>query len=226
MTTIERPHGAGTLVIRPSGPHHTKPSATYNPSLVVSSSKTKNKLSTTQPSLLETGDDMKFASSVSNNNFWGASSQTTQWKISTEPNFITKPKPIMYVKPSTRPKPSKPSKKPVHQINGTTQSPFYNHSYKKTKPTKSSVSAKPIKISNTPLSTKLPITTTSLGPQSQINNILATTTHSSSKNPSTTSTLLSPVKITPAINHSNYTNNKLEVRTVSAARSGKISRNF
>lgn len=22
MTTIERPHGAGTLVIRPSGPHH------------------------------------------------------------------------------------------------------------------------------------------------------------------------------------------------------------
>lgn len=224
MTTIERPHGAGTLVIRPSGPHHTKPSSiSYKPLPVVSSSTIKNKPSTIQPSLLETSNDMEFASSVSNNKFWSATSQTTQWKISTEPNFITKPKPIMWEKPSTRPKPSKPSKKPIYHYNGTTQSSIYNDSFKKTKPSKSPISGKPIKTTTTPLSSKLPITTTSLGPQPQTNNhLLQATTHSSTKNPTTTSTLLSPVKITPAIIHSNYTNDKFEVRTISAARSGKF----
>lgn len=224
MTTIERPHGAGTLVIRPSGPHHTKPSSSYKPLPIVSSSTIKNKPSTIQPSLLETSNDMEFASSVSNNKFWGTTSQTTQWKISTEPNFITKPKPIMWEKPSTRPKPSKPSKKPIYHFNGTTQSPLHNESFKKTKPTKSSVSGKPIKTTTTTLSTRLPATTTSLGPQPQTNHLTAATTYSTTKNPTTTSTLLSPVKITPPINHSNYTNDKMEVRTISAARSGNFLR--
>ncbi|KAL5274119.1 hypothetical protein ACFFRR_000710 [Megaselia abdita] len=220
MTTIERPHGAGTLVIRPSGPHHTKPSSiSYKPLPALSSSTIKSKPSTVQPSLLETSNDMEFASSVSNNKFWSTTAQTTQWKISTEPNFITKPKPIMWEKPSTRPKPSKPSKKPIHHYNGTTQSSIYNDSFKKTKPTKSSVSSKPIKTTSTPLPHKISTTTTSLGPQPQTNNHLITTTQSSTKNPTTTSTLLSPVKITPSISRLNSTNDKLEVRTISAARS-------
>lgn len=222
MTTIERPHGAGTLVIRPSGPHHTKPSSiSYKPLPAVSSSTIKYNLSTIEPSLLATNNDMEFASSISTNKYWSTTSQTTQWKISTEPNFVTKPKPIMWEKPSSRPKPPKPSKKPIY--NGTTQSSNYNDSLKKTKPTKASNAGKPIKstTTSTTLQTKLPVTTTSLGPQPQTNHVLPTTTYSTTKNPSTTSTLLSPVKITPPINKVNSTLDKKEIRTISAARSGK-----
>lgn len=50
---------------------------------------------------------------------WSTNSQTTQWQHTTQPNFITKPRPSPWDKPiSTRPKP-KPSKKPILQSTST-----------------------------------------------------------------------------------------------------------
>lgn len=140
VTTIERPHGAGTLVVRnPPGPHHQtvithhhgssnyyqpqyqKPvssSTSSTSTSVFSSSSSSSPLShpmpayvstTKNPSLTNSLVDMETAASISSS-FWNTSPQTIQWHMTTEPNFITKPRPPVWEKPS---KPIKPSKKPI-----------------------------------------------------------------------------------------------------------------
>lgn len=47
---------------------------------------------------------------------WNANAHTTQWQVTTQPNFITKPKPTYSWEKPLRPKP-KPTKKP-HPSNG------------------------------------------------------------------------------------------------------------
>ncbi|XP_037955602.1 serine proteinase stubble [Teleopsis dalmanni] len=123
MTTIERPHGAGTLVIRPSGPHHQ--GALHKPQFA---KPTQTSTTTTTNSLWSSnvGADMQSAaasvSSSTSLNTWNTlpqhlgTSTTMQhhWHMTTEPNFITKPRPPNWEKPTPlRPKPSKPTKKPI-----------------------------------------------------------------------------------------------------------------
>ncbi|XP_055856370.1 serine proteinase stubble-like [Episyrphus balteatus] len=132
VTTIERPHGAGTLVVRhPPGPHHQTvithhhgSSNYYQPQyqkpVTTSSSSTSSPLSgptstltfvstTKNPSLTNSLVDMETSASISSS-LWNTSPQTVQWHMTTEPNFITKPRPPIWEKPS---KPIKPSKKPI-----------------------------------------------------------------------------------------------------------------
>ncbi|XP_054746533.1 serine proteinase stubble [Anastrepha obliqua] len=140
MTTIERPHGAGTLVIRPSGPHHqgalhkpqyTKPSSLSSTTSFSTSPSTTSKTTTTTSTEKTNAHwtsnavllDMQSAaatSTVTASNLWHTSPQLTaatqhHWHITTEPNFITKPRPPSWEKPTgMRPsKPSKPTKKPI-----------------------------------------------------------------------------------------------------------------
>ncbi|XP_060646663.1 serine proteinase stubble [Drosophila nasuta] len=110
MTTIERPHGAGTLVIRPSGPHHQGPLSRPHPK-------------PTSPPDLHSAASQATASS---NSIWHTSTNQQQaqhhhWHMTTEPSFITKPRPTGWTKPGIvnlpapqRPsKPPKPTKKPI-----------------------------------------------------------------------------------------------------------------
>ncbi|XP_067642393.1 serine proteinase stubble [Eurosta solidaginis] len=140
MTTIERPHGAGTLVIRPSGPHHqgalhkppySKPQSygtttSFSASPPSSSTSTAKTTSTEDSNSLWTSNaillDMQAAeASATVTNLWHTSPQLTAatqqhyWHMTTEPNFITKPRPPSWEKPTTmRPsKPPKPTKKPI-----------------------------------------------------------------------------------------------------------------
>ncbi|XP_036325430.1 serine proteinase stubble [Rhagoletis pomonella] len=142
MTTIERPHGAGTLVIRPSGPHHqgalhrpqyTKPSSlgtttsfSASPATMSTTKKKSTTTTTTESSnALWTSnavlaDLQSAAATATASNLWNASPQLTavtqhHWHMTTEPNFITKPRPPSWEKPTgLRPsKPSKPTKKPI-----------------------------------------------------------------------------------------------------------------
>uniref|UniRef100_A0A0A1WSH0 Serine proteinase stubble n=1 Tax=Zeugodacus cucurbitae TaxID=28588 RepID=A0A0A1WSH0_ZEUCU len=137
MTTIERPHGAGTLVIRPSGPHHqgalykpqyAKPSTvgtttSLSASSSTASTTTKTTTSTEDSNALWTSNavlqDLQPAAATASNH-WNTSPQLTavtqhHWHMTTEPNFITKPRPPSWEKPTgLRPsKPSKPTKKPI-----------------------------------------------------------------------------------------------------------------
>uniref|UniRef100_A0A6P4FKG7 Serine proteinase stubble n=1 Tax=Drosophila rhopaloa TaxID=1041015 RepID=A0A6P4FKG7_DRORH len=127
MTTIERPHGAGTLVIRPSGPHHQGTLARPHPPPYQSKP-------TTASDLLSSASHPSSSSSSSSNpnSIWHTSTQQQQqqqhqqnqqnhWQMTTEPSFITKPRPTGWTKPGivnlpmpARPsKPSKPTKKPI-----------------------------------------------------------------------------------------------------------------
>uniref|UniRef100_A0A1B0BL49 Peptidase S1 domain-containing protein n=1 Tax=Glossina palpalis gambiensis TaxID=67801 RepID=A0A1B0BL49_9MUSC len=117
MTTIERPHGAGTLVIRPSGPHHQsslmkpqhlKPS--YGSTTTLATSTTTGSPASLW-SLNGLHEDMESSASIPS----VSAVHQQHWHLSTEPNFITKPRPPNWEKPITlRPKPSKPSKKPLN----------------------------------------------------------------------------------------------------------------
>lgn len=49
---------------------------------------------------------------------WSQDVHTTQWHVTTQPNFITKVKPTQWEKLPSRPKP-KPTKKPIVQTNQT-----------------------------------------------------------------------------------------------------------
>lgn len=131
MTTIHRPHNGGTLVIRPSNTKRRPPQQSYT---------TKRPTSTTQTSTVNlpnlsdnTVSDLDTASSIStgktsivradnawfsncetiSTGLWNPNAHTTQWHVTTQPNFVTKPRPsgsssssITYLKP-------KPSKQPV-----------------------------------------------------------------------------------------------------------------
>nr|AAA28918.1 serine proteinase [Drosophila melanogaster] len=128
MTTIERPHGAGTLVIRPSGPHHQGTLARPHPPPYQSKPTTASDLhgSASHPS-----SSSSSSSSSNPNSIWHTSTQQQQqqhqqnqqnhWQMTTEPSFITKPRPTGWTKPGivnlpmpARPsKPSKPTKKPI-----------------------------------------------------------------------------------------------------------------
>uniref|UniRef100_A0A1I8QCR1 Peptidase S1 domain-containing protein n=1 Tax=Stomoxys calcitrans TaxID=35570 RepID=A0A1I8QCR1_STOCA len=178
MTTIERPHGAGTLVIRPSGPHHqgplVKPKPPYSSTPAASSTHSSTTTSTTDnPSLLWTSntvvDDLQFSASIPSATT--VNHQQQHWHLTTEPNFITKPRPPAWEKPGTfRPKPPKPSKKPTTPVDWhTTQtqltyvSPsFSTHSTRKPTtgpPTQYSTST-PWKSSTTTTTSALTTTTT------------------------------------------------------------------
>ncbi|KAH8311113.1 hypothetical protein KR044_004479, partial [Drosophila immigrans] len=123
MTTIERPHGAGTLVIRPSGPHHQGPLSRPHPK-------------PTSPPDLQSAASQATASSMfltynkqqlhQTDSIWHTSTHQQQaqhhhWHMTTEPSFITKPRPTGWTKPGIvnlpapqRPsKPPKPTKKPI-----------------------------------------------------------------------------------------------------------------
>ncbi|EDV44176.2 uncharacterized protein Dana_GF16156 [Drosophila ananassae] len=126
MTTIERPHGAGTLVIRPSGPHHQGTLARPHPPPYQSKPTTASDL---QSSASHSSGSSSSGSSP--NSIWHTSTQQQQqhhhqnqqnhWQMTTEPSFITKPRPTGWTKPGivnlpmpARPsKPSKPTKKPI-----------------------------------------------------------------------------------------------------------------
>ncbi|XP_020818449.1 serine proteinase stubble [Drosophila serrata] len=128
MTTIERPHGAGTIVIRPSGPHHQGTLARPHPPPYQSKPTTASDLqsSASHPS---SSSSSSSGSSSSPNSIWHTSTQQQQhqqnqqnhWQMTTEPSFITKPRPTGWTKPGivnlpmpARPsKPSKPTKKPI-----------------------------------------------------------------------------------------------------------------
>ncbi|XP_039966813.1 serine proteinase stubble [Bactrocera tryoni] len=136
MTTIERPHGAGTLVIRPSGPHHQ--GALYKPQYMkpstvgtTTSFSASHSAATTTTTTTSTEDsnalwtsnavlqDLQPAAATASNQ-WNTSPQLTavtqhHWHMTTEPNFITKPRPPSWEKPTgMRPsKPAKPTKKPI-----------------------------------------------------------------------------------------------------------------
>lgn len=43
---------------------------------------------------------------------WSSNAHTTQWHVTTQPNFITKPRPTVWEKLPSRPK-QKPTKKPI-----------------------------------------------------------------------------------------------------------------
>ncbi|XP_017969027.1 serine proteinase stubble isoform X2 [Drosophila navojoa] len=116
MTTIERPHGAGTLVIRPSGPVHQGTLSRPHPK------------PTTPPDLQSAASQ----ATSSSNSIWHTSThqqspppqqqpQHHHWHMTTEPSFITRPRPTGWTKPgivnlpaTMRPsKPAKPTKKPI-----------------------------------------------------------------------------------------------------------------
>ncbi|KAJ6636518.1 Serine proteinase stubble [Pseudolycoriella hygida] len=112
-TTIHRPHGAGTIVVRPSGiqtqrPYTSKPSTTSAVTTVVKI-----------PSLSDNSiSDLDTAASISTGSVWNSPTQTVQWHMTTQPNFITKPKPTHIDKISTYWTKQKPTKKPIEQSTG------------------------------------------------------------------------------------------------------------
>lgn len=55
---------------------------------------------------------------------WNMNVETTAWHMTTQPNFITKPRPTTWDKLQLRPKP-KPTKKPIVQPNDTANA--YTH---------------------------------------------------------------------------------------------------
>ncbi|XP_037025264.1 serine proteinase stubble [Bradysia coprophila] len=107
-TTIHRPHGAGTIVVRPSGiqtqrPYTSRPSTTNAVTTVVKI-----------PSLSDNSiSDLDTAASISTGSVWNTPTQTVQWHMTTQPNFITKPKPTHIDKISTYWTKPKPTKKPI-----------------------------------------------------------------------------------------------------------------
>lgn len=120
--TIQRPNGSGTLVIRqpprPQRPFKTKtttrrPSTTKNP--LDNFNDSSNELSASAS--VSASKCLKMFYSLRNVHnfifiFTGAWS-STPWQVTTEPNFITKPKPSQWDKTTpARPKP-KPTKKPI-----------------------------------------------------------------------------------------------------------------
>lgn len=102
MTTIHRPHGGGTLVIRPSSnkKRPAQPSINF----------TQKPVTHTTINLSEnTVPDLDTASSISTG-LWSQNAHTTQWQVTTEPNFVTKPRPsTSSTSLRPKPKPSKPS---------------------------------------------------------------------------------------------------------------------
>lgn len=146
MTTIERPHGAGTLVIRPSGPVHQgtlsrpHPKPTTPPDLQSAASQATSSSSEYRVwRLLHCYEEQTYG--LTNNkqqltitptdSIWHTSThqqtppqqqpQHHHWHMTTEPSFITRPRPTGWTKPgivnlpaTMRPsKPAKPTKKPI-----------------------------------------------------------------------------------------------------------------
>ncbi|XP_032593123.1 serine proteinase stubble [Drosophila grimshawi] len=125
MTTIERPHGAGTLVIRPSGPVHQgtlsrpHPKPTLLPDLQSASSQATASSSEYRMapyySIWHTSTQQQSLSQSQSLH------QQLHWHMTTEPSFITKPRPTGWTKPGIinlpspmRPsKPPRPTKKPI-----------------------------------------------------------------------------------------------------------------
>ncbi|XP_070493415.1 serine proteinase stubble [Chironomus tepperi] len=99
--TIQRPNGSGTLVIRQT-PHPQKIKTTTNATKKPSSTTTKNPFDIFNDS----SNELSASESVSTN-YW----TSTPWQLSTEPNFITKPKPSIWDK--TTLEKQKPTKKPI-----------------------------------------------------------------------------------------------------------------
>ncbi|XP_055309194.1 serine proteinase stubble [Sitodiplosis mosellana] len=108
-TIIHRPHGDSMLIIRPSvnknRPLQTadkyftkKPTVAQTTNLWINSHNLTNVIT-----------DLDAASS-SSTGLWNQDAHTTQWQVTTQPNFVTKPKPTE--KLPSRPKP-KPTKKPI-----------------------------------------------------------------------------------------------------------------
>lgn len=62
---------------------------------------------------------------TSTTGLWNPNTHTTQWHVTTQPNFITKPRPTQWDKLPSRPKP-KPTKKPIHftEMSPPSQSSF------------------------------------------------------------------------------------------------------
>lgn len=128
--TIHRPNGSGTLVIRqPQKPQKTK----TTPATTTTRKPRPTKTTTRNP--IDNFNDQSFnelmgASSVSTREYLNVKkslkfqaisslsdlvtwSSTSSWQVTTEPNFVTKPRPSPWDKStSVRPKP-KPTKKPI-----------------------------------------------------------------------------------------------------------------
>ncbi|KAM7359941.1 serine proteinase stubble isoform 1-T4 [Cochliomyia hominivorax] len=203
MTTIERPHGAGTLVIRPSGPHHQgaliKPHHSKPPYLSTTlSDTTLNSTTTTttttdDQSILWTSNsifgDLQSSASIASATTINHNQQQQHWHLTTEPNFITKPRPPSWDKPSTLipkpPKPPKPSKKPTttqgwltqqQQQQQIIQKPYSTTitsttiTTTKTKPSKNPVSSTPATTSSTTSTLMLTTTAVETKPQVTVEN--------------------------------------------------------
>ncbi|CAD7093306.1 unnamed protein product [Hermetia illucens] len=214
LTTIERPHGAGTLVIRPHKPTHQKP---LPPS-------TTTKI----PSQSSTLTDLDTAASIAGT-IWNTSPQTTQWHMTTEPNFITRPRPPIWDKPTApRPKPPKPTKRPIvterptisttYQTTTTTRKPTTSKPRPQTKPTKLPSSTQ------RPASPALPPTSSSTLTQSRPTTIMTSTTSTrqpttSSRQPSSSSTEPITPSLTVDSNEIVAPTKGPSITTISAARS-------
>ncbi|XP_073815965.1 serine proteinase stubble [Musca autumnalis] len=185
MTTIERPHGAGTLVIRPSGPHHQGPLMKPQQSKPSYSTTTAPVTSTTtdNPTLLWTSNtvlgDLQSSASISSAT---AVNHQQHWHLTTEPNFITKPRPPAWDKPGTfRPKPPKPSKKPTIPTQPdwhTTQSQqaYISPSYGPYSTRKPTTNSPTLSSTTTWKTTTTSTTTTALTPPSSTTTTSTTTT--------------------------------------------------
>ncbi|XP_030376359.1 serine proteinase stubble, partial [Scaptodrosophila lebanonensis] len=226
MTTIERPHGAGTLVIRPSGPHHQGSLSRPQHTKPTSSSSTAHWTSTSAANTMVAGDLQSAASmpTASSNSIWHTSTQQQlqqqqqhHWHMPTEPSFITKPRPTGWNRPGVvnlpaRPsKPAKPTKKPIlYERPSAAASTQTSVLLTQTKPTKPQLSpATSLATSTKPTSTRRPTTTTTIAKPSTAAAAAAVATAAIETNEITDSTHV--VLDAPLGNAS--------VKTISAARS-------
>ncbi|CRL02399.1 CLUMA_CG015395, isoform A [Clunio marinus] len=158
---IQRPNGSGTLVIRqplqPQRPFKTKP--TRRPP-------TKNPID----NFNDSQNELSVSASVSANTW-----SSKPWQVTTEPNFITKPRPSPWDKTTpSRPK-QKPTKKPITYISTVVTSTRKPTTFKPKPPVKT---VKPITTQRSTTTTTT-TTTTTLAP------ITRPITRFTSKKPST-----------------------------------------
>lgn len=105
-TSILRPNGSGLVVIRPGSQLYNRPYHTRSTTTTSTTTTTTEKPDISNE-VIQHGD-LQGSNSISTVS-WAANG----WQLTTQPNFITKPKPPVWEKPSvTRPKP-KPTKKPT-----------------------------------------------------------------------------------------------------------------
>ncbi|KAG5681913.1 hypothetical protein PVAND_011317 [Polypedilum vanderplanki] len=177
--TIQRPNGSGTLVIRQplqqqQRPFYTKTTTTKKPST------TKNPLE----NFNDSSNELSASASVS-----ASSWSSTPWQMTTEPNFITKPRPSLWDKTTPAKTKPKPTKKPI--IYGTStaiENSSSSSSQETRKPTtfKPKPPMKPVK----PSSTANHLQTTAVTTRYP-----STTSMRHSPTTTTTSTTLKPLSI-------------------------------